>query len=70
MEKGSGTIRALVRATVYRILADCEDELGVRFKHLACLHSSRRLEGSELEWAYVLVRQAWNQKIRVVLAQS
>ena len=37
MEKGSGTINALElaagvsRATIYRILADCKDELGVRF---------------------------------------
>ena len=37
MERGSGTIHALERAarvsraTVYRLLADCEQELGVRF---------------------------------------
>jgi DNA invertase Pin-like site-specific DNA recombinase len=38
MEKGGGSIHSLVRAagvsraTVYRILADCKDELGIRFK--------------------------------------
>lgn len=37
MEKGSGTISSLKeaahvsRATVYRLLADCEEELGIRF---------------------------------------
>jgi hypothetical protein len=39
MERGGGTISALERAahvsraTVYRLLADCEEELGVRFKY-------------------------------------
>ena len=38
MERGHGTIDALERAahvsraTVYRLLADCEEELGIRFK--------------------------------------
>ena len=45
MEKGRGTISALERAaqvsraTVYRLLADCEAELGVRFKYTGGTYS-------------------------------
>lgn len=45
MENGKGTISALERAarvsraTVYRLLADCEAELGVRFKYTGRTYS-------------------------------
>jgi DNA invertase Pin-like site-specific DNA recombinase len=47
MEKGTGTIDALERAahisraTVYRLLSDCEHELGVRFNYHAGTYSVR-----------------------------
>lgn len=45
MEKGRGTISSLKqaahvsRATVYRLLADCEEELGIRFDRQAGTYS-------------------------------
>jgi DNA-binding IclR family transcriptional regulator len=47
MERGGGTINALERAarvsraTVYRLLADCEEELGIRFDYHEGIYSVR-----------------------------
>ena len=64
MASGTGTIEALERATrvsratVYRLLADCEEELGVRFKYHGGTYSvrdwgllSRRRVLDEGEWS-------------------